>query len=111
MYKRLPENLTLLDFEEWLTTKTKGKDWDVGFHGLRQDNKTTESKDEKTLQTSKTKTKKVTVEESTINLVTTNATPSSSQRPPSSKPPAGETNYKPMPPCFVFAAERHKIED
>ena len=29
MYKRLPENLILLDFDEWLTTKTKGMDWDV----------------------------------------------------------------------------------
>ena len=61
MYKHLPENLTLLDFDEWLTTKTKGKDWDVWFHGPRQDNKTTESKDGKTLQTSKTKTKKAPV--------------------------------------------------
>ena len=32
-------------------------------------------------------------------------------RPPSSKPPAGERNDKPMSPCFVCAAERHKIED
>ena len=58
MYKRLPKNLTLLDFDEWLTTKTKGKDWDIWFHGPCQDNKNSESKDDKTLQTSKTKTKK-----------------------------------------------------
>ena len=73
MYKRLPEDVTLLDFDEWLTTKTKGKDWDIWFHGPRQDHKNTESKDDKTLQTSKTKTKKAPVEKSTINLVTTNA--------------------------------------
>ena len=51
------------------------------------------------------------VEKSTIILVTTNATPSSSQSPPSSKPPAGGRNDKPMLPCFVCAAKRHKIED
>ena len=90
MYKRLPKNLTLLDFDEWLTTKTKGKDWDVWFNGPLQENNTSEFKDDKTLQTSKTKTKKAPEEKSTINLVTTNATPSSNQRPPFSKPPAGE---------------------
>ena len=110
-YKRLPEIPTLIDFDEWLTTKTKGKDWNVWFHGPRQDNKTSESKDDKTLQTSKSKPKKSQVEKSTINLVTTNMTPSSSQRPPSSKLPAGERNDKPRPSCFVCAAERHKIED
>ena len=92
----------------------KRKDWDVWFHDPRQDKKTNEFKDDNTtttLQTSKTKTKKAPVEKSTINLVTTNATPSSSQRPPSNKPPAGERNDKPMPPRFVCAAERHKIED
>ena len=47
IYKRLPEGVTLLDFYEWLTTKTRGKDWDVWFHGPRQDHKTTESKDDK----------------------------------------------------------------
>ena len=62
IYKRLPEDVTLLDFDEWLTTKTKGKDWDVWFHGPRQDHTTTESKDDKTLQTSKNKMKKAAVE-------------------------------------------------
>ena len=81
MYKRLPEIPTLIDFDEWLTTKTKGKDWDVWFHGPRQDQKSTESKDDKTLQASKNKTKKAPVEKSTIDLVTTNATPNSSQSP------------------------------
>ena len=76
MYKHLPRLLTLIDFNEWLTTKTKGKDWDVWFHGPRQEIKKSESNDdkEKTLQASKSKSKKTPVEKSTINLVTTNAT-------------------------------------
>ena len=113
MYKHLPRTLTLIDFYERLTTKTKGKDWDVWFHGPRQEIKNFESKDykEKAQQASKSKSKKTSVEKSAINLVNTKATPGVNQQQIPSKSPAGEKVERPWPTCFVCSAERHKIKN